>query len=53
MQSPGRFTAGKDSVPIVYEVGWALGPVWKGAENFAPPVIDPRTVHTVASPYTD
>ena len=29
------FTTGKDSVPIVQEVGWAPGPVWKGAENVA------------------
>ena len=38
---------------IVYEAGWAPGPVWKGAENFTPPVIDPRTVQPVASRYTD
>jgi len=30
------FTAGKDSVPIVEEFGWAPGPVWKGPENLAP-----------------
>ena len=30
------FTPGKDSVPIVQEAGWALGPVWTGAENLAP-----------------
>jgi hypothetical protein len=23
-------------VPIVWEVGWVLGPVWTGAENLAP-----------------
>jgi hypothetical protein len=28
-------------------------PVWKGAENLAPPVFDPRTVQLVASRYTD
>jgi hypothetical protein len=33
---PGRFTPGKDPVPIVQEVGWAPGPVWTGAENLAP-----------------
>jgi hypothetical protein len=32
---PGRFAAGKDSVPIVLEAGWASGPVWTGAENLA------------------
>jgi hypothetical protein len=30
------FTPGKDPVPIVQEAGWAQGPVWTGAENFAP-----------------
>jgi len=29
------FTPGKDPVPIVQEAGWALGPVWTGAENLA------------------
>ena len=32
---PGRFTAGKDPVPIVQEAEWARGPVWTGAENLA------------------
>ena len=32
---PGRFTPGKDPVPIVQEGGLAPGPVWKGAENVA------------------
>ena len=31
---PGRFTPGKDPVPIVQEAGWAPGPVWTGVENF-------------------
>ena len=30
------FTPGKDPVPIFQEAGWAPGPVWTGAENFAP-----------------
>jgi hypothetical protein len=30
---PGRFTPGKDSVPIVQEAGWAPGPVWTCAKN--------------------
>ena len=47
------FTPGKDPVPNVQEVGWAPGPVWIGAENFAPPGFDPRTVQPVASRYTD
>ena len=29
---PGRFTLGKDPVPIVQETGWAPGPVWMGVE---------------------
>ena len=33
---PGRFTSGKDPVPIVQEAWWAPGPIWTGAENFAP-----------------
>jgi hypothetical protein len=33
---PGRFTPGKDLVPIVQEVGWAPGPVWMCAKNLAP-----------------
>jgi hypothetical protein len=33
---PGRFTPGKDPVPIVQETGWAPGPVWTGAENLVP-----------------
>ena len=31
-----HFTPGKHPVPIVQEAGWAPGPVWTGAENFAP-----------------
>ena len=30
------FTPGRDPVPNVQEGGWALGPVWTGAENLAP-----------------
>jgi hypothetical protein len=30
------FTSGKYPVPIVQEAGWTPGPVWPGAENFAP-----------------
>jgi len=28
-----HFTPGKDSVPIVQEAGWALGPVWTGGKS--------------------
>ena len=38
---PGRFTPGKDAVPIVQEAGWAPGPVWTVAENLAPTGIRP------------
>jgi hypothetical protein len=31
----GRFTPGKDTVPIVEEAGWAPGPVWTCAKNLA------------------
>jgi hypothetical protein len=48
-----RFNPGKDSVPIVQEVGRASGPVWTGAENLAPPGFDLRTIQPVASRYTD
>jgi len=30
---PGRFIPGKYPVSIVWEAGWAPGPVWTGAEN--------------------
>jgi hypothetical protein len=46
---PGRFTPGKDPVPIVQEPGWASGQVWTCAKNLAPPGFDPRTVQPVVS----
>jgi hypothetical protein len=50
MSLPGPFSPGKDPVPIVQEVGRALGPFWKGAGNLEPPTgYDPRTVQTSAS----
>jgi hypothetical protein len=33
---PGRFTPGKDPVPIVQNAGWTSGPVWTCAKNLAP-----------------
>jgi hypothetical protein len=45
--------AGSDPVPIVHEDGWGLEPVWKSAENPAPPGFDPRTVQPVDTCYTD
>ena len=38
---PGRFNPGEDTVPVVQEAGWALGPRF-----------DPRAVQPVASRYT-
>jgi hypothetical protein len=32
---PGRFSPGKEPVPIVQEDGWAAGPVWTCAKNLA------------------
>ena len=42
--TPGRFTPGKDPVPIVHEAG-------TGAENLAPSGFDPRTVQPIANRY--
>ena len=51
---PGRtLPPEKNPVPIVQKAGWAPGPVWRDAENLAPPEFDPRTVQPVASRYTD
>jgi hypothetical protein len=53
MPRPGRFPPGKDPVPIVYEAGWAPGPVRTGAENLAPTGIRSQDLQSVASRYTD
>jgi hypothetical protein len=47
------FTPGKDPVPILWEAGWAPGPVWTGAEYLTQLGFDPWTVQPVASRYTD
>jgi len=36
MPRSGRFTRRKDPVPLVWEAGWAPGPVWTGAEILVP-----------------
>ena len=43
----------RDLVPIVWEVEWAPGPVWMGAENLPSPGFGAQTVQLVASRYTD
>jgi hypothetical protein len=51
---PGRFTPGKDPVPIVQKSGWAPGPVWTCAKILAPTGIrSPDRPSPVASRYTD
>ena len=47
---PGRFTPGKDPIPIVQEAGWA---VLDGCGKSPLPGFDPRTVQPVASRCTD
>jgi hypothetical protein len=53
MPRPGRFTTGKDPVPIIQEAGRAPAPVWTVRKISPPPGFDPRTVQTVASRFTD
>jgi len=36
MPRPGRFSLGREPVPIAQEAKWDPGPVWTGAENLAP-----------------
>jgi len=36
MPHSGRFSPGKDPVPIVQGAGWAPVPIWTGAENLSP-----------------
>jgi hypothetical protein len=49
----GRFTPGKDPVPVVHKAEWNPRGVWTGAENFAPPRFDLQAFRPVASRYTD
>ena len=39
MPRSGRFTPGKDRVPIMYEAGWDTERVWTGEEYLAAPGI--------------
>jgi hypothetical protein len=50
---PGRFTLGKDPVPIVQEAGWAPVQFWTCAKISPTPGFDPRTAQPVVSHYTD
>jgi len=54
MPRPGRFTPGKDPVPIVEDawVGLQGRSGWV-RKTSPPPGFDPRTVNPVASRYTD
>jgi hypothetical protein len=50
---PGRFTPGKYALPIVQDSGWAQGRSGR-VRNISPsPGLDPRTVQSVTSRYTD
>ena len=51
---PGRFTPGKDSVPIVQDAGLGTRAGLDGyGKSRLPQGFDPRTVQPVASRYTD
>jgi hypothetical protein len=49
----GRFTPGNDPIPIVWEAGWATGPLWMDAKMSPKPGLDPLTVRAVASRYNE
>jgi hypothetical protein len=49
----GRFTPGKDPVPIVQETWWARGLSGRVRKISPPPGFDPRTVQPVASHNTN
>jgi hypothetical protein len=49
----GRFTREKDSVPGVWEIGWASRLAWR-VRNISPPLgFDSRNVQPVASCHND
>jgi hypothetical protein len=50
---PGRFTPGKDSVPIVHKAGWDPGRSGRVRKISPPPEFNPRTIQPVVSRYTD
>jgi hypothetical protein len=51
--TPTTLHPGKNSVPIVREVGWAPGQVWTGADHLAPNGIRYPDRPAVAIRYTD
>jgi hypothetical protein len=50
---PGHFTPGKNPIPIVQEARWAPCTSGRARKISRRPNFDPRTVHPVASHYTD
>jgi hypothetical protein len=53
LHAPAASTPGKDTVPIVQEVGWDPRAVLEGAENLVSTGIRSRTFQPVVSRYTD
>ena len=51
--SPGRFNLGKDTVPFVWEAGWAQGRSGRVRKTSPPPGFDPWNVQPISSRYTD
>jgi hypothetical protein len=51
--APAALPPGKTRCPLYRKLGGPLGPVWKNAENLAPPEFDPQTVQPLAGRYTD
>jgi hypothetical protein len=49
----GRFTPGKDLIPIVYVVGWTQSKVCVSAEYLTQPGFDPRAAQPLTRSYTD
>jgi hypothetical protein len=39
----------RNPVPILKDMGWAVGPIWTGAENVASSGLAPRTIQPVLS----
>jgi hypothetical protein len=51
--APAALYPRKDPVPIAQEAGWAPGPFWTGAGNFAPTGFRSQDPQHLASRYTD